>query len=95
MATPTFDELKAKWDELCEKMENSEDYYDPNEDWHKYLDEIGVVDGVGWDYHWGDGGATDAIQHLIELVNSDQKYVIVEDPSYEGMDCSNYLVFKR
>lgn len=92
---PTFEELKAKWVELEAKADETSDYYDPIPEWHKYLDRIGVVDGITFDYHWGDGGATDAIERLINIVNSDKKYIIIENPMYEDMGCSSYVVFER
>jgi hypothetical protein len=84
-------EINDKWNTLWP----GEDDDDPYPAWIEYLDQRGLITSVSADCHWGEGGVTDAISDLIDLLNSDEPVIVVEDPSTEGSDHYGWLVFKR
>lgn len=86
--------LDSKYKEIEEKAD--EDFLEEiDKEWEKYLDSIGLHKCVNFYSHWGENGAYYVIQELIDLVNSEDKYLVFDDPSMDGSDHTVFLVFKR
>jgi hypothetical protein len=83
--------LKRKWKELDEK-EDGDDIF---KEWYEWLDNSGCIQKIYSECHYGDNGVFDAINELIEIINSDKSVTILKDPSYECMSSFGYLVFPR
>lgn len=92
------DELNAKWQQLEEEeslREVGDDFAEPFEKWQEFLDSTGCVNKLGFQYNWGEYGILPLVSDLIEIINSGEQVQIFDDPSYEGMDHSGYLVYAK
>lgn len=85
----TQKELDNKWNELNEE--------DGNIDvkWENWLSENNCVNAIWAECNWGSGGVLSLVDSLIEIINSGDKVIVLEDPTSEGSDGFGYLVFKK
>ncbi len=83
------EQLKNKWNELNSKEEDS------FSEWNDYLDKQGLITILTAECHWGKYGVLGLIDELINIINTTQQVVILDDPSAEGTDHFSYLVFPR
>lgn len=83
-------ELHKKWEELLESC-NEDEEFDPISMWNKYLEESGMIKK----FHVPYNKAEDLIEELIEIINGDEKYFIIEDPSSDFVGCIGFLLFPK
>lgn len=94
----TQEELNIKWWQFEEEeslREAGDDFPDPVEKWQEYLKSTGCVRQLGFQYNWSEYGVLSLVDDLIEIINNGEQVRIFDDPSYEGMDCTGYLVYAK
>ena len=91
----TQKEINDKWQSLHKTVKTFEMHEEADLAWDAYLKECGIVTIIHAQAHWGEGGVLDAVHQLIELLNSGQQVVVIEDPSADGSDYYSWLVFKK
>jgi len=87
--------LKARWSLLYQEWEDIENTgMNPYEKWNAFLANLGVIDEVHYEYHWGEVGIRRALDKLHDVINGDGKPVYVVDFA-DGSNMSSIFVFDR
>lgn len=87
--------LKARWTLLYQEWEDIEATgSNPYEKWNAFLANLGVVDEVRYEYHWGESGILRAIDKLHDVINGDGKPVYVVAFA-DGSSMTSVFLFDR
>lgn len=86
--------LKARWSLLYQEWEDIENTgVNPYAKWNTFLESLGVIDEVRYEYHWGESGISRAFDKLHEVINGDKLVYVVDFA--DGSSMSSVFVFDR
>lgn len=87
------DWLQEVYSAICDKADEDEG---PDEAWRAFLLNLDhQYSTMHVEMHWGPGGVTELVGWLMEIVNSGEEKVVVNDPAWDGGSTWAVLAMSR